>query len=489
MNFKFASAALAACALASITASGFFTNPRTGLAEFRNEITGHYTLLQLDEASIVDNGGAGPGWHRTGHYIAAWWVGFGRAVCRFYSPGWNTHFLTADPAECTALRQPGSGWTFEGERFAAGSCGPEASVPVHRLYNNRFAFGDVNHRYTADPAVRDAMVARGWTYEGVAFCTDHAGVNPEKSFLVHSGSTSWDQVIVPKAQCAARPGPCLASDQLAPLPRLLSVYLPPSYIERNPQYPAGVADIIGGDEGWIVTAAGTPEEVAARTFAQIGYSRFGLHVNGRERLAGPYAGLSPMQTLPGAAPAAGAADERVFPWRQSLDRRLTIGAYVLVKTLRRDEPGAHAYGHPIIQFADARGGRSFYLTLQAFGTVPPGDFVGPHAVNGWAIVSTVFRDRPAFGERLAGSFAACDPGSGGGCIPERTQYKFQLRRGDFQEVLRRARSVDPALSADAADYFVAAFGFQVETYLDARVGATLDEVKLDLMEPDRPGND
>jgi hypothetical protein len=31
--------------------------------------------------------------------------------------------------------------------------------PLHRLYNNR---ADANHRYTVSPAIRDAMIAKGW---------------------------------------------------------------------------------------------------------------------------------------------------------------------------------------------------------------------------------------------------------------------------------------------------------------------------------------
>ena len=45
---------------------------------------------------------------------------------------------------------------------AAGNC-PSSTQAVFRMFNNR---PDANHRYTIDPAVRDAMVAKGWIAEG-----------------------------------------------------------------------------------------------------------------------------------------------------------------------------------------------------------------------------------------------------------------------------------------------------------------------------------
>ena len=44
------------------------------------------------------------------------------------------------------------------------------TVPVHRLYNNRFMFNDSNHRFTSDFANIAPLVVLGWTYEGIAFC-------------------------------------------------------------------------------------------------------------------------------------------------------------------------------------------------------------------------------------------------------------------------------------------------------------------------------
>ncbi|MDQ6621670.1 MAG: hypothetical protein M3Z31_18600 [Pseudomonadota bacterium] len=41
---------------------------------------------------------------------------------------------------------------------------PIGFVPLYRLWNART---DSNHRYTTDPAVRDAMIRRGYVLEGI----------------------------------------------------------------------------------------------------------------------------------------------------------------------------------------------------------------------------------------------------------------------------------------------------------------------------------
>ena len=77
-------------------------------------------------------------------------------MCRFYGslfPGPNSHFYTADAAECASVRSD-PGWTFEGIAFHVGvpingAC-PGGTYPVYRSYNNRFARNDSNHRYTTE---------------------------------------------------------------------------------------------------------------------------------------------------------------------------------------------------------------------------------------------------------------------------------------------------------------------------------------------------
>lgn len=144
------------------------------VVEFRNEFLHHYFIAtDGEEARGIDAGAAGAGWSRTGFGFKP---GGTTPVCRFYGTpgiGPNSHFYTADPAECEMVKRD-PGWTYEGLGFyttpaVAGAC--EAPLrPVHRLYNNRWMFNDSNHRYVTDLSLIAPMEASGWIHEGVAFC-------------------------------------------------------------------------------------------------------------------------------------------------------------------------------------------------------------------------------------------------------------------------------------------------------------------------------
>ena len=88
---------------------------------------GHHRILQLDaaplraitsaeEVAAIEAGAAGPGWQKTGKTLFAHTEANDAAglvpVCRFYgsiSPGPNSHFFTADPDECAAVKTD-PGW-------------------------------------------------------------------------------------------------------------------------------------------------------------------------------------------------------------------------------------------------------------------------------------------------------------------------------------------------------------------------------------------
>jgi uncharacterized delta-60 repeat protein len=151
--------------------------------EFFNTGLQHYFVTaDPDEAAAIDRGAAGPGWERTGRGFRAWVQAAGvpneaLPVCRFYGTpgvGPNSHFYTVVPLECDAVRQD-PGWRYEGIAFYsvppdALGC-PAAMRPVYRLYNNGYASNDSNHRYTTDPALYQGMQNKGWTGEGVVFCS------------------------------------------------------------------------------------------------------------------------------------------------------------------------------------------------------------------------------------------------------------------------------------------------------------------------------
>jgi hypothetical protein len=151
--------------------------------EFYHTTLDHYFITaNSNDASSIDNGGAGPGWSRTGNTFKS---GGNTPVCRFYgsqSPGPNSHFYTVDPGECAALKAlqastPASQkrWNFESLDFVSsppsnGSC-PSGTTPVYRAYNNGYSRGvDSNHRITSSQSAIQGVVARGWANEGVVMC-------------------------------------------------------------------------------------------------------------------------------------------------------------------------------------------------------------------------------------------------------------------------------------------------------------------------------
>lgn len=138
----------------------------------------HYFITaDANEQAFVDSGGAGT-WVRTG---ATFKSGGTNPVCRFYGNrskvrnGPNSHFYTADYAECDWVKQDEGWWLESFEAFwvtpATGGTCPGGTVPIYRAYNDGFARGvDSNHRITPDRAAYEATVARGWKGEGVVMC-------------------------------------------------------------------------------------------------------------------------------------------------------------------------------------------------------------------------------------------------------------------------------------------------------------------------------
>ena len=153
----------------------------TPVVEYYNTGLRHYSITASPgEMASIEAGGAGPGWQRTGYgfraYLPQTSIAIGALpVCRFYGTpgrGPNSHFY-AIPAECAIVQQD-PGWTLEGIAlylFAPvnGQCAMGRQA-VYRVYNNRFAQNDSNHRYTADSAVYAQMQTQGWLPEGVVFC-------------------------------------------------------------------------------------------------------------------------------------------------------------------------------------------------------------------------------------------------------------------------------------------------------------------------------
>jgi hypothetical protein len=164
--------------LSGIVSVAFAVNAQAAVIEFFNpDLNNYFITAEPAEQDFVDTGGVGR-WLRTGNAFA---TGGPNQVCRFYgnSFGPNSHFYTAEPAECAYLKSiytpNAKSWNFESNDFLTtpavnGTC-PAALVPVYRAYNNGFARGiDSNHRITSNHAAYLETVAAGSIGEGVVMC-------------------------------------------------------------------------------------------------------------------------------------------------------------------------------------------------------------------------------------------------------------------------------------------------------------------------------
>ncbi|HSN45070.1 MAG TPA: hypothetical protein VLW08_01825, partial [Casimicrobiaceae bacterium] len=168
---------LAALSLVSATAP--MAQTATSV-EYYNATLDHFFTSSLQADIDALDSGRLAGWARTGQAFGATAAaGPGlNPVCRFYIPPdkGDSHFFSAAPDECQAVlakmasdpnyagyfyESPAAWYTALPDRLT-GTC-PAGSVPVWRLWNGRV---DSNHRYTANWAVRDQMLALGHTLEG-----------------------------------------------------------------------------------------------------------------------------------------------------------------------------------------------------------------------------------------------------------------------------------------------------------------------------------
>jgi hypothetical protein len=174
----------------SVAAWGTLTPAIVTVFEFYAPSLNHYFRTAIAEEAAALTANPALGFLPTGNdfraYLRSAYPADAKPVCRFYgsvSPGPNSHFYTAEAAECTALKnlqftQPTTQprWNFEEIAFAInlptgpGACPATAPVKVYRAYNNRAAQGDSNHRFTTDITGYNQLVAQNWIGEDVVMC-------------------------------------------------------------------------------------------------------------------------------------------------------------------------------------------------------------------------------------------------------------------------------------------------------------------------------
>ena len=248
------SAALLSTSFIALAAPCAGAEPTGTAIEWYNASVGHYFVSSgPQEIASVDNGGAGPGWVRTGGefgtYLNANDAPGLSPVCRFYGTpgiGPNSHFYTPSATECDLVKRD-PGWTYEGIAFYiqeanAGQC-PAGTTPVYRSYNNGAARNDSNHRYTVDATVFAKSSSFGYAQEGVAMCSPLSSADvsndavrllrqatfgptdAELQRVIAMGATAWidEQLAMPPTQYptyawmpANRPETCV-DDRTQPL--------------------------------------------------------------------------------------------------------------------------------------------------------------------------------------------------------------------------------------------------------------------------------
>jgi hypothetical protein len=201
------------------------------IVEYYNKDLDHYFITGYAPEIQALDGGTLKGWARTGQSFQTFDAGTAMftsssPVCRFYgnpAAGLDSHFYSASPLECDDVKKKfPTEWLLEAEdlfrvhpvNVNTGVC-PSGTRAVYRLYNKR---PDVNHRYTTDSAVVDAMLAKGYVLEGngsparpVAFCAKDAAPPPPPAgtpSCTITSSSAFPVIGVPvtlTANCTATP--------------------------------------------------------------------------------------------------------------------------------------------------------------------------------------------------------------------------------------------------------------------------------------------
>lgn len=465
--------------------------PFVSVTEYVNDETGRrFLTADANEAKILLSGRVGAGWRTTGltFDISAILPGQ-KDVCRFYAPARNAHFYTLSEFECEFLKTNDVGWRFEGIAFKAAP--PDATfcpTAVVRLY------GEGTHRYTANAKTREQLLKAGYIDEGVAFCTSGAYVQPFATYELTSGP------VMSTADCENEEenlGACVALNQTKSMPHVYH-WLPELPNLGQTHHPSGAWQLTGVD-GVLLSAISDPAEVTRHSFVQLppidGYrSGFGIYVNGGDfstdtPVAERLMSINPIYQFRTRSPAAGEADRRLMPWRDSrFTRSLLLSFYLRVAHVRRADSSSHAIAHPVIELLDTRSGRNLYITIGAAQTVPlvsrpEDDYFAFDSGTGNVIVSTSFRSNPSFGTVQSGQTFFCDADAvSHSCNTSPGYFAMLLSPADIAAVVRKARTLDPTLSPNIADYAIDNFSFNNELLNNAELGLYLADYTLRIYE-------
>ena len=204
---------------ALLSSATYAADPDTQVVEYYHPLLKHYFITaSATDTRVVDSGGAGEGWVRTGRTFGAWSSRDAAPleatmVRRFYSEGANSHVYVASDDDIRFLKGLEAterasivgtakrflGWGDEGEAFLTvlpknGQC-PAGTDAITRIYNRGFTNGEgSNHRYVSDDSLAVSMADRNWQAEGVVFCSPASaasvGASANKGSAILAGSYS-----------------------------------------------------------------------------------------------------------------------------------------------------------------------------------------------------------------------------------------------------------------------------------------------------------
>ena len=211
-------------ALSLFSTASIAAAPDTEAVEFYNSVTrGFFITATATEARALDAEGGSEGWMRTGRSFQAWLAksaapAAAQPVCRFHSTRTQSHFYTANVADCNELkgleareRAAGAdvrGWRYEGVAFyiltpKAGGCAAGTTALTRVQYNGGAKAQGSGQRFVDDDALASLMADDAWSAEGVAFCAaakatgSNANLPPTTSSFAAlvgtwSGNAAWE---------------------------------------------------------------------------------------------------------------------------------------------------------------------------------------------------------------------------------------------------------------------------------------------------------
>ncbi|MEP7070148.1 MAG: hypothetical protein ABI789_12950 [Usitatibacter sp.] len=456
----------------------------------------YFLTADPGEMAYVETGGAGRGWVRTGYQFDP--VGScvsatsgpcpSRPVCRFYGAlpsGSGSHFYTVDENECLFVREHDRNWVYEGIAFnayapdpATRSCPPETR-PVFRAYNNGYSpvANHANHRYAWDPEARQRMIAHGWKDEGIAFCAGSVRGDALREFAMRADAdrVRSGQGCVTDIETLRT---CIGSNNIPGPRNVIGPFIADSIAG------AAFAERTGLASGTVYSVGGPSiDDASAGAFVQLaGDKTFGIHVDTRMRGPSNLSSINPLFQFERFAPIAGEADTRLSPWAGLYDTEVQVAiSFDLHLKRLATSPGSHAYGHPTLDVFDRKSGVHLYFIVMTYGTVPTADNVLRDGPDGNVIVSTAFRES-AFGRSLgAATMATPSPFSSPSAQGSGGHFEFRVDRAEFARILEAARTLEPALSPDPADYFFDDYHFNNEIAGDGEIGLNLAAMELRLL--------